>query len=532
MSGDWDRYYGYSVRRSYEDDFDHDWEVSAQKPNNHQPNLFAAQQRKEEFKLKMAQDRLSCELKEMKRKMCEKTEPYYQLGGDATSDQERHCDQQRLQGLYEDDLSSFSERRSDTVWRRAGNLGGRKWHQHTDSDRGRTERLSEYSSQGHETKSSQDRSTDRSSEHESSSSQCDDQQTDEQQSDDQKTDDQQTDNQQSDDLQSLTNSRLSDELNHMLEADLLGSEEGSSQGKQRTHSGGSSPSPSQKGGTLSDVQEFDSTGSGGTFKKDVPHNPASERVEEHIRDLKQKLMQANIKFEDSEKASALEEKRALAVEAELRDARKNYGGTDLEHQLMEDLCRARARCKDLEDSGKHDSAKFKGIEVQLSRDNERRQNIQYKFEAVKKEKEDLVKEIAALKKGKVKLESQDARDKTELSMQEKNVRLMAAERDETLDLLDKAMKQKELTKYGRQRDVDAKLHQVKVLEDERAKEQFSIRQFARSVDGLVFDLQKNKSYDRYEAFHELIRVRDGMHTLIAKRKILDASAQLEAEGLA
>merc|ERR1712137_630881 len=99
---------------------------------------------------------------------------------------------------------------------------------------------------------------------------------------------------------------------------------------------------------------------------------------------------------------------------------------------------------------------------------------------------------------------------------------MAAERDETLDLLDKAMRQKEHTKQSRQRDVDAKLLDVRLLEQEREKEQLTIRKFAQSIDGLVSDLQKNKSYDKYEAFHELVRVRDGMYTLIRKRKILAA----------
>lgn len=139
-------------------------------------------------------------------------------------------------------------------------------------------------------------------------------------------------------------------------------------------------------------------------------------------------------------------------------------------------------------------------------------------------------EIEAVKKGRKTLESQDARDKAAMSIQTDNINLMAAERDETLDLLDRAMKQKEITKQGRQRDVDFKLHQLRTLEGESVKEQHSIRQFARTIDSLVSDLQKGKTYDRYEAFQEIIRVRDGMHTLIRKRKILDAPAQLEAEG--
>jgi len=256
-----------------------------------------------------------------------------------------------------------------------------------------------------------------------------------------------------------------------------------------------------------------------------------EQTNLDILDLEQKLVLANRNLQESKKRHALEENRTLKAEEELRAMRKNYAGSDVEHILMGNLCRVRDRCKELASASKDADSKYRAIEEQLTRVSDHYADIEKDFEQVKKERQELQAELAQLKQGRAMLEAQDECNKQSIKNQKHNLKMLAAERDETLELLDKAMTQKEQTKQGRQRDVDEKQRQVDALQDKRNGEQRDIRKLITSVDTLVAGLQRGGSYEEPATWQELLRVRDGIHTLIKKETPSDMSVRPEAEGV-
>jgi len=306
----------------------------------------------------------------------------------------------------------------------------------------------------------------------------------------------------------------------------------------------------QKDGTLSEEDGLHIGGdSSSRSSEDTARKTAAffEQSNQHILDLEQKLLVTNQRFEEAKKRLAFEENRALKAEEELEKTRNNYEGTQLEHQLERNLLHAQEKYKRLDATSKDECLKSREIEDRFNREKDQCDDLQKIFESAKKEKEELVAKLNELQEGKVALESQEEINKKAIKERRHNLKMMAAQRDETLELLDKAMRQKEQTKQGRQRAVEEKQRQVIVLQEERAKEQHDIRQLLYNVDNLVTNLQsglqkahkeKEKARNRPETFQEIIRrpetyqellrVRDGMHMLIKKRTTFDAPAHTES----
>jgi len=186
------------------------------------------------------------------------------------------------------------------------------------------------------------------------------------------------------------------------------------------------------------------------------------------------------------------------------------------HQLTYNLLRVRERCKDLEASTKEEGLKCREMELQIVRDHEQDEVVQKQVKVAKEERQTLMAELEELEAGKKLLQERDDENNKHIITQQHIFKMIAAERDETLELLDSAMKQKEQTKKARKREVDKMKADVQELQNKILKEKAHVREHLLTVDDLVARLQCGHNHYTPDAFQELISVRDGMQSLINK----------------
>merc|ERR1712007_134091 len=167
------------------------------------------------------------------------------------------------------------------------------------------------------------------------------------------------------------------------------------------------------------------------------------------------------------------------------------------------------------------------MEAQFIRERDRCEDMEKDFNQAKKEREELMALLEELNEGIEMLEAQNGSNKKSIEQLKIEFESTVAERDEVIELLDRAVMQKEHLKSGQQRDVEETQRQVNVLKEELANEQHDIRELLGSVELIFAGLQRGGNNYQSDMFPELLHVRDGMHTLIKKRKLSVAPVEPE-----
>jgi len=343
--------------------------------------------------------------------------------------------------------------------------------------------------------------------------------------DDQQSDDQQHDDQESDILSLLSSVEITGFSTVLDALSSPATSEHVSQGRRPSHAASTSSDA-----VTCEVQEDDSTedtscGSGGVVKTNPADcKPEHKHVRQYALDLELKLEMANRGLEESKKKRELKASRALEAEAELRSQRQNCGGSDLQHQLMGQLVGVRERCRDLEVLRTEESSKTRAIEDKLKGERRQRELAQKEYDQIKKESSELMAKVKEIKAGDGPLCAQEERSLKEMAVQKRDLDVIAAERDETLVLLEKAMTQKEITIKLRQRDVDEKRRQVILLEENLQQDQEDIRLLLHQINMLLREVERRGKHQRPDTLHELLRIRDGMYMLTRKKTIIDLNS--------
>jgi len=245
-------------------------------------------------------------------------------------------------------------------------------------------------------------------------------------------------------------------------------------------------------------------------------------------DLEAKLRIAQRKATDAAERARSENERANTAEKELQSARTPRGGSDLELQLMQNLVGMRERCVDVEKTKRAEESKVSEIKAFLQEEQDRREEAERSLTQAELSKGELTTRIDALKQKAQQLEA-DVTERTKESTGLKHgLQMVSVERDETLELLERAVQQKEQMRREQGHEVGEAKTKIEQLHADQKRERGEVRRLLSNVDQLLAQLGRDQETPS-EAMRELISVRDGMRQLVKTSRERPAGRPGEAE---
>lgn len=287
-------------------------------------------------------------------------------------------------------------------------------------------------------------------------------------------------------------------------------------------------------------ENYDTRGGGGTAPPKAPNRTSSKKSkreshEEHSasgademdsarnnesgptpmeRDLERKLQIANqnLAARDEEILRCKEEVDDLKQDMRKEKAGKHQGN-DLEHQAMKKLVDLRDHVIDIEE--KMADMEKKSNQYQQDRDEaiEKADSMKENLQNAVTERQQHLDDIDNKQK-----EIDDlAKKKDEINNESKRLReglhKISIERDETLELLEKAVKQKDQLKKGRNVDVEQARSELQNLQKQRKDDQKEVQHLLSSVDQVLARSEKYAESAGEGLQRELVKIRDGMRQL-------------------
>lgn len=234
-------------------------------------------------------------------------------------------------------------------------------------------------------------------------------------------------------------------------------------------------------------------------------------------DLEAKLRKAQGKVDEVVEKFRREEQRAGRAEKELLQTRTAMpGGSELELQLMHNLVQLRNRCVEVENEKKVEEAKVTGIEELLREERERHETTRDMMAVSDKERQELRASIDDLRAHAMQLEAQVSCKAQETRGQQKTLERISVERDETLELLERAIKQKESIKKTKRMEAEAAQAEIDYMRKLQAQEQNEVRRLLAHVDELLAKVGHGGNLQ--DSLRKLVSIRDGMRELVKARE--------------
>jgi len=242
-----------------------------------------------------------------------------------------------------------------------------------------------------------------------------------------------------------------------------------------------------------------------------------------ISDLESKLALAHRKVEEAVDKLQREQERARRAEAQLHENRSALpGGSDMQVQLMQDFLQLRNRCTELENMKKSEEAKANNIEKKLAEQNEERAKTIAALTTEENENKEIKRTLEELKLRQKMLE-EDAEKKEKLANDHtRNLERIGLERDETLNLLETAIRLKEREKHDGKKKAEEQKREIDRLRVEQQHEQREVRRLLAGVDELLAKIGRGEGSASPDELRELVSIRDGMRQLIKARERQEA----------
>eukprot|EP00403_Amphidinium_massartii_P038200 CAMPEP_0178453110 /NCGR_PEP_ID=MMETSP0689_2-20121128/44622_1 /TAXON_ID=160604 /ORGANISM="Amphidinium massartii, Strain CS-259" /LENGTH=547 /DNA_ID=CAMNT_0020078899 /DNA_START=174 /DNA_END=1818 /DNA_ORIENTATION=+ len=253
-------------------------------------------------------------------------------------------------------------------------------------------------------------------------------------------------------------------------------------------------------------------------KREKGHHSSNRRDDFEgtlLEDLEAKLKVYQRRVDEAVEAHRVEAQRAAEAEKKLK---KSVGGSDLEMHLMRNLVQLREKCSEIENTKEAELAKVQDVEDQLNDERSRREETQKQLDQLQWQRNDeLERERKHFKERAQELERAVDERNEEGRKLKQGMEMISQERDETLELLERAVKQKEQLKRGRRREVEEAHEEMETLKVRQDREQKEVRRLLSSVDHLLAKFGRSSSSLEPEALHELVAVRDSMRQLVRTR---------------
>jgi len=230
--------------------------------------------------------------------------------------------------------------------------------------------------------------------------------------------------------------------------------------------------------------------------------------------LEAKLKVYQRKVDEAVEAQSVAAQRASEAEKKLM---KSVGGSDLEMHLMRNLVQLREKCTEIETTKETELAKVHDIQDMLREEKLCREETQKQLDALQAQREELERERRHFKERAQELERTVDERNEEGRKLKQGMEMISQERDETLELLERAVKQKEQLKRGRRREVEEAHEEMDTLRHRQDREQKEVRRLLSSVDHLLAKFGRSGTSLEPEALHELVAVRDSMRQLVRTR---------------
>jgi len=245
---------------------------------------------------------------------------------------------------------------------------------------------------------------------------------------------------------------------------------------------------------------------------------ASAKNDDEIRtmdlDLKSKLIEAKRSAEEATRKLEDEQLRASKAELQLANARTTNGGSDLEYQLMQNLVQLRSRVDDLGKNEKLEQNKATDARNLLQKERKDREQRDSDMVDIEKKKNELQQTLQTMKDDRDKLKGEVEKNTQENLALGSQLKMVSTERDETIELAERAVKLKEREKKVKMQ----KEAEIDKLRKHQIEEHETFRNVLGGVDQLLAKLRKTESGGgQQEAIRELLSIRDEMRQMVKKK---------------
>lgn len=243
-----------------------------------------------------------------------------------------------------------------------------------------------------------------------------------------------------------------------------------------------------------------------------------ERDDLVTNDLEAKLRtaQRNLESVKQELEEQKEEQERIKQQMKKKDM---PGGSVVQHQLMQDLIALREHCMEIERKKDAEEAIAKSLQQDLRKEQDQRKEARQKWEeseSAQKELQEQIEKLGKLAKDQEKKESTSKKVTDEIKA---NLEMITSERDETLELLRRAVSQKERLKVDKQRDFQTANEKIEKIQEQQKLADDKVRALLSNVDNLLGKFSQERdggssSTSGTQLQLELMKIRDHVRHLV------------------
>lgn len=198
---------------------------------------------------------------------------------------------------------------------------------------------------------------------------------------------------------------------------------------------------------------------------------------------------------------------------------------------MRNLVSLRDKVSLTEDTKREAEGRVSEIMAQLQQERSRRENAESALRDKEDERLKLNEELLELQNAKMNLEQVIAQNMEKTDRMERGMQMVAIERDETLELLQRAVRQKEEIRMNRRKEVEEVQEEVEQMRSTALQDQGEVKRLLSTVDQLLAKFGRGETRITTDALHELVVVRDGMRQLVKSRGAMEEKQQQLGSGV-
>lgn len=211
--------------------------------------------------------------------------------------------------------------------------------------------------------------------------------------------------------------------------------------------------------------------------------------------------------------------RQLEEQLSIRDA-KSQLGTDLEAQLMANLVGLRQRVVRAETEKDDEDRRLADAEAGLQQEQLNAKNSLTAKQKAEEDKKMMQDKVDRMKKRIEELEGEIADRKRKHEDMDKGLSMISIERDEALELLERAVSQKEQIQRKHHNEFNETQRNIDSMIQEQKREQYEFRKLLSEVDSLLAKF--GRAHDDVplssDALRELLSVRDKMRQIVTQKQ--------------
>jgi len=271
------------------------------------------------------------------------------------------------------------------------------------------------------------------------------------------------------------------------------------------------------------LRDRDRHSSGSSYGRHMQITPANERpglassdLALAQSDLEAKLKSAQRKVEEVLEQSHAQEVRARHAESALKESEAKTGGSEMKYQLMAEIVNIRDRCMELDKMKAEEEKKAMQMEETLRYEETRREEAERTLRDIETERNELSSHVEKLRMQAELLEEEKTKRNADTVKLQREKEMVEIERDETLELLERAVRQKEDLKRGKQNETQKAATELERVRLEQEREQQEVRKLLTNVDHLLakFNRAGLPTDSSSSSTNDLIGIRDSVRRLV------------------